>query len=165
MADRDEACGDAHLIERFESGETVYRGSFLALQRDIGLRLEEIVTQAQDPREQAWATKVQEFLAEHARGNRVTFDELLERPMPQYVLEADDLAQRGPVEQGAADAVDPTEAGTVTPADPGHVQPSEPSTVTPNRAERRSRCASWSRRPARIRASGPGRRATAPTPS
>lgn len=35
MADRDEACGDAHLIERFESGETVYRGSFLALQRDI----------------------------------------------------------------------------------------------------------------------------------
>ena len=110
----------------------------IALQRDIGLRLEEIVTQAQDPREQAWATKVQEFLAEHARGNRVTFDELLERPMPQYVLEADDLAQRGPVEQGAADAVDPTEAGTVTPADPGHVQPSEPSTVTPNRAERRA---------------------------
>ena len=109
----------------------------IALQTELGLSIPDIVAKVQDPVHQAWATKVSEFIAEHARGNRVTFEELLLRPMPVYVSDPDEVA-RYAAAKGQVNEADPTQAGTVTPADPDHEQLSEISTVIPNRAERRA---------------------------
>ena len=93
---------------------------------------------------QVWALKVQEFLSEHNRGNRVTFDELLDRPMATYVPDADELARYRAAQQQGEGSEDPTSAGTATPASDAPEQPSEPGMDTPNRAERRTRASSSS---------------------
>lgn len=110
----------------------------IELQRELGLTLQQISTQALDPMEQVWALKVQEFLTEHNRGNPVTFDELLDRPMAVVVPDADEIA-RYRASLGEGEGTDPTSAGTVTPAGPGHEQPSAPKAAEPNRAERRTK--------------------------
>lgn len=86
----------------------------IALQRALGMGLPEIIAQASEPTEQAWANKIMEFLAEHNRGRFVTWDEILDRPIAQLVKDADELAREA--EEAGAEGT-PTRAGTGTPAD------------------------------------------------
>jgi len=90
--------------------------AIIALQKDLGMKMKDIVDKAQDPEDPAaetWAMKVLEFLSEHARGRFVTFDELLDRPVPQFTPDADEVA-RDAEARGAGEV--PTSAGTDTPA-------------------------------------------------
>lgn len=83
----------------------------IALQRELGMGLQQIVDQAAKLSEQAWANKLTEFLSEHNRGRFVTFEELLDRPMAQVILDEDEKRR---AKEATADV--PSSASTGSPA-------------------------------------------------
>jgi predicted transcriptional regulator len=107
----------------------------IALQRDLGMKLEEIVAKAAEPTEQAWAAKVQEFLSEHNRGQFVTFDQVLDRPLANMLLDADEQRR---VDEDGDDGQVPTPAGTGTPAEPAPDVPDAPEPAAAKAKTRRS---------------------------
>ncbi len=92
-----------------------------ALQRETGMKLQELVDRAMSKAadSETWSLKVTEFLSEQARGNLLTLEQVWDRPLPLYVLDADE--QRRVEEAGAAEV--PTPAGTDTPAPDTSAEP------------------------------------------
>ena len=85
----------------------------VALQTETGLGLDELVAMGEDKKNQAYLTKVIEFLSERNRGKFLTFDEVLDRPLAAVIADPGDPGQR---EQGSAEATaDPTSASTASP--------------------------------------------------
>lgn len=85
----------------------------VALQTETGLGLDELVAMGEDKKNQAYLTKVIEFLSERNRGKFLTFDEVLDRPLAAVIADAGDPGQR---EQGSTEATaDPTSASTASP--------------------------------------------------
>lgn len=93
--------------------QTARTRDIMALQAETGLKLNELVAKARD--DEVWGLKAMEFLAEHNRGRFVTFDELLDRPLPSIALDEADKVRQAEDPQGAGQ--DPTTAGsTASPA-------------------------------------------------
>ena len=88
----------------------------IALQTETGKGLDELFAMGDDKRHQAYLTKVIEYLSEHNRGVFLTFEELLDRPLPTVIPEPGDHSVRDEPDQ--SDAEDPTSASTASqPAD------------------------------------------------
>lgn len=114
--------------------QTARARDIMALQAETGLKLNELAAKAQT--EEVWGLKAMEFLAEHNRGRFVTFDELLDRPLPSIVLDEDEKVRQAEDPQEAGQ--DPQVAGsTASPAGtapapaPASTEPHSAST-TPN---------------------------------
>lgn len=88
-----------------------------ALQRQTGLTMAELYKKGNDTEDldrEVFTAQVVEFLTEHSRGNRVTWKELAERPVPIILPDAIDEAR---AEQEGEDDQGPTRARTDSPAD------------------------------------------------
>lgn len=86
----------------------------LALQQQTGYGLDELNAMAQDKTKQVILTKVLEFLSEHNRGRFLTWDEVLDKPMPTIELEPGDMPQRDGELDDAGEAAGPTPASTAS---------------------------------------------------
>lgn len=113
-----------HLIvngEKFRAVnlQTARGRDVMALQSETGYGLDEIVAMANDKTRQTEVNKMLEFLSERNRGNFLTWDEILDRPLVAPQPDPGDLAKAGEAEDGEdADGDEgPTPASTDSPAD------------------------------------------------
>jgi hypothetical protein len=111
-----------HLIVNGEKFRAVNlftaRGrDLMALQHETGYGLDEITAMAGDKTRQTEVNKFLEFLSERNRGNFLTWDEILDRPLVAPQPDPDDLAK---ADDGADDEAEdgdevPTPASTGSP--------------------------------------------------
>ncbi|QIK83112.1 hypothetical protein [Sanguibacter sp. HDW7] len=99
----------------------------IALQTETGKGIDEFYAMGEDPKNQAYLTKVVEYLSERNRGMFLTFDEILDRTMPTVIPEPGDPGVRGEVAQD--DEAGPTAASTASlPVDADAAHEARPST-------------------------------------
>jgi hypothetical protein len=99
-----------------------------ALQRETGMKLEELIerSQSKDADSDTWSLKATEYLSEQARGNLLTWDQIWDRPLPSYQPDEDE--KRRAAEDGEGSV--PPQAGTGTPADDAPAVPDEQQQAT-----------------------------------
>ncbi|GAA4707453.1 hypothetical protein APR04_003804 [Promicromonospora umidemergens] len=129
----------------------------MALQQQTGYGLEEIAAMGEDTARQTECNKMIEFLSEHNRGRFVTWDEVLDRPLPAMIPDKDEIARAEAAEaeaEGGADGEGPTPASTDSPsvdadladepapAKPARTRKSSSSTKTSRGSTSKSRAAS-----------------------
>ncbi|MGN7703518.1 hypothetical protein [Cellulosimicrobium sp. 22601] len=101
----------------------------IALQQQSGLGIDDIVAMNGDKTKQTLITKIVEFLSEHNRGRYLTWDEVLDKPIPQIEADPGDPGVRD-AEPTQGEAEDPTSASTASPSVDAAAAPSAPPVVT-----------------------------------
>lgn len=97
----------------------------IALQQQSGLGIDDIVAMNGDKTKQTLITKIVEFLSEHNRGRFLTWDEILDRPIPQIQPDPGDAGVRDQ-DDAPGEAEDPTSASTASPSVDAVAAPSAP---------------------------------------